>query len=92
LRMFPRSYGVPLLFHIEHDPSELHDVAHRYPEVVAELVAEAVRLQREVAYAGPIASVEIRTTTVANTGAIVQLGRESGSNNSQPGQPIVTAK
>jgi arylsulfatase A len=92
LRMFPRSYDMPLLFHLEHDPSELHDVAHRYPEVVAKLVAEAERLQREVAPAGPIASVETRATTVANRGAIVQLGRELGPNNSQPGQPIVTAK
>ncbi len=43
---FPRSHDAPLLFHLEHDPSEPHDVAHRYPEVVAELIAEAERLQQ----------------------------------------------
>jgi hypothetical protein len=92
LRMLPRSHAVPLLFHLEHDPSELYDVAYRYPDVVAELVAEAERLQREVAHERPMAKVETRATAVAIGGGIVQAGRELGQNNSQSGRPITSRK
>ena len=84
---------MPLLFHLEHDPSELHDVAHRYPEVVAELVAEAERLQGATSLPrGRLRSTETRATTVANSGVIVQFGRELGPNHSQSGRPITSRK
>ncbi len=92
LRMLPRSHAVPLLFHLEHDPSELYDVAYRYPDVLAELVAEAERIQREVAHERPMAKVEARATAVAIGGGIVQVGRELGQNNSQSGRPITSRK
>jgi arylsulfatase A len=92
LRMFPKSHAVPLLFHLEHDPSELYDVAHRYPDVVAELVAEAERLRREVTYERAMSKVLTRATHVANSGGIVQVGPELGQSDSQPGRPMLTEK
>lgn len=38
----------PLLFNVEHDPSERHDLAASEQEVVEELTAEAERLQRSL--------------------------------------------
>jgi arylsulfatase A len=92
LRMLPRSYDVPLLFHLEHDPSELHDVAHQYSDVVAELVAEAQRLEREITQPTSIAKAETGATTVSNGGGIVRVGRALGPKNSQVVQPILTEK
>jgi arylsulfatase A len=80
LRMYPKSYAVPLLFNLEHDPSELYDVAHRYPDVLAELLAEAERLRREVTQATPIAKAETQASSVANGGTTVQVGRVLGPN------------
>jgi arylsulfatase A len=90
--MYATAHAVPLLFHLEHDPSELHDVAHRYPEVVAELVAEAERLLHEVTDERVVAKVETASTSVANRGVIMQCGRELSQNHSQPGRPNVTVK
>jgi len=33
----PTQHLVPLLYHIEHDPSEKHDLSKQYPQIVAEL-------------------------------------------------------
>ncbi len=38
----------PELYHLEHDPGEQYNVAARYPEVVADLVAEAERLRASI--------------------------------------------
>ena len=38
----------PLLFNLEHDPSEKYDVARDHPDVVADLVNEAERHKRDV--------------------------------------------
>jgi arylsulfatase A-like enzyme len=92
LRMLPRSHAVPLLFHLEHDPSELYDVACRHPDVLAELVAEADRLQREVTHETAMATAETRATTIANSGRNVQVSGELSQNNSQPGRGIVSRK
>ena len=69
--MYAKAHAVPLLFHLEHDPSESHDVAHRYPDVVAELVAEAERLQHEVTDERVVAKAETPSTSVANRGGIM---------------------
>lgn len=90
--MYPKSHAVPLLFHLEHDPSELYDVAHRHPDILAELVAEAERLQREVTHEKTTARVDTPSTSVANSGRIAHAGREIGRNTSRRGQPIVTEK
>ncbi|MBN1418095.1 MAG: sulfatase [Planctomycetes bacterium] len=39
----PETHDPPLLYHLEHDPSEQYDVAKSNPQVVADLVAEAAR-------------------------------------------------
>lgn len=41
-------HGPPLLFHVEHDPSEEHDVADQHPAVVGEMVAEADALRASI--------------------------------------------
>jgi arylsulfatase A len=38
----------PLLFHLEHDPSERYDLARDHPDIVVELIAEAQKHKREV--------------------------------------------
>jgi arylsulfatase A-like enzyme len=43
-----QAYWPPLLYHLEHDPSEQHNVADEFPEVVADLVQERERHQREI--------------------------------------------
>ncbi len=45
-RSTSRVQSPPLLFHLEHDPSERSDVAGTHPEVVAELL-EAIKAHRE---------------------------------------------
>ena len=39
----PVVHETPLLFHLEHDPSEQHDIAAQHPEVVADLLKEVER-------------------------------------------------
>jgi arylsulfatase A len=39
----PETHDPPLLFHLEHDPSEQFDVAKNHPDVVADLMAEIER-------------------------------------------------
>jgi arylsulfatase A-like enzyme len=91
-RINSKGLAAPLLFHLEHDPSESHDVAHRYPEVVAELVAESERLQHDVTDERAMAKAETPSPPVANRRAITQVGRELTHNESQPGQPTVAVK
>ena len=55
LKMYPRALASPLLYHVEHDPSERYDVAHRNPAVVADLLVEAERVRRDVAPVGSLA-------------------------------------
>jgi len=38
-----RRYDTPLLFQLEHDPSERFDLAAQYPEVIADIQAEVAR-------------------------------------------------
>lgn len=38
----------PLLFHLEHDPSEKYNVAQEHPEVIADIVKEVQRHQRQL--------------------------------------------
>ncbi len=38
----------PLLFHLDHDPSEQYDLAERHPEVVADLLAEVEKHRAEL--------------------------------------------
>ncbi len=42
-RANPKRHDPPLLFHLEHDPSEARDVARDHPDVVADLLAEIDR-------------------------------------------------
>jgi arylsulfatase A-like enzyme len=44
----PDVHEPPLLYHLEHDPSEQHDVAKEHPEVVAKLQSEIARHQATV--------------------------------------------
>jgi arylsulfatase A-like enzyme len=41
----PKEHDPPLLFHLEHDPSEKYDVAAQHPDVIAGLREEARRQQ-----------------------------------------------
>jgi arylsulfatase A-like enzyme len=43
-----QSHDPPLLFHLEHDPSERFDVAAQHPEVIAQIKREVERHQREL--------------------------------------------
>lgn len=47
-RREPVKRDPPLLFHLEHDPSERFDVAKDHPEVVADLLREYERIEREM--------------------------------------------
>ncbi len=38
----------PLLFNLEHDPSESYDVAKEHPEVIADIVREVERHRAEL--------------------------------------------
>lgn len=42
----PKEHGPPLLFHLEHDPSEKRNVAEKHPEVIAE-IQEMLREHQE---------------------------------------------
>jgi arylsulfatase A len=48
LRFRPETHNPPLLYHLEHDPSERFDLARDNPDVVADLLREANRLKQEV--------------------------------------------
>jgi arylsulfatase A-like enzyme len=39
----PKEHETPLLYHLEHDPSEKHDVADKNPDVIAAIEAEVAR-------------------------------------------------
>ena len=39
----PKVHDPPLLFHLEHDPSEKYDLAKKHPDVIADLLAEIDR-------------------------------------------------
>ena len=39
----PKKHDPPLLFHLEHDPSEKYDIAKRRPNVVADIMNEIER-------------------------------------------------
>lgn len=81
-RMVPKVHAAPLLYHLDHDPSESHDLALRHPEVVAELVAEAERLRREVA----------GERSAADRGETTPVARDSGHDHPRPGRPPVSVK
>jgi arylsulfatase A-like enzyme len=65
LRLRPEVRPHPLLFHLEHDPSERYDVAHRHPEVVADLLGEADRLRREIRPERPSVEIARRPKPIA---------------------------
>ena len=44
----PQSHDPPLLYHLEHDPSERFDVAKEHPKIVAEIKALVQRHQSEL--------------------------------------------
>ena len=92
LWMYPRSYAAPLLLHLEHNPSELHDVAHKFPDVLADLIAEAERFRRDVSHESEIAKVESSLTSIANRGEIVQASSALGLNYSRSARSTVTQK
>jgi arylsulfatase A-like enzyme len=43
-----QTHNPPLLFHLEHDPSEKYDLAKEHPDVVADLIREAERHRADV--------------------------------------------
>jgi hypothetical protein len=64
LRFRPEVRNPPLLYNLEHDPSERFDVAREHPEVVADLLREAARLRQEVTPA-PVPAVVAEAATRA---------------------------
>ena len=91
-RMYRKTHATPLLFHLEHDPSESHEVAHRYPEIVAELVAEAERLQREMSNQRGQAKEETVSTSKANRGVNLRFHSDTAKNDPRSARPSVTVK
>ena len=39
----PQKHDPPVLFHLEHDPSEKYDVAKNHPQVLADIIKEIER-------------------------------------------------
>jgi arylsulfatase A-like enzyme len=43
-----KAHDPPLLFHLEHDPSELYDIAAQHPEVIKDIRAEITKHQQSL--------------------------------------------
>jgi len=54
-------HNPPLLYHLERDPSETHNVAKEHPDVVADLLAEIERHERELK--APPSQVDLEATS-----------------------------
>jgi arylsulfatase A len=42
----PVRHDPPLLYHLEHDPSEKHNIAEAHPDVIAEIMKEVAEHRR----------------------------------------------
>ncbi|MEX1042609.1 MAG: sulfatase [Pirellulaceae bacterium] len=47
----PKSHDPPILYHLEHDPSEKYDVAKDHPDVIAEMLDEVKKHKAEMKFA-----------------------------------------